>query len=215
MSAPRRGTPPTVVVRSDYGLPYSKGLMAQSLMATGLPSERSFALAQQIEERLVARRSTEISVDELRARGGGGRRRGRERDGAGALPAVVERAQPGAAAARAARRRDRRREVHGRHAAGRAARDPARDRHRPGAPGRARVLLARVPAVRAPLVVRRVEGAVRRLRRTPPGPSPASCARPTTSPRGSMPWSSARSRTARRWWSRECTCCPTSRPAPV
>jgi 2-phosphoglycerate kinase len=55
------------VVRSDYGLPYSKGLMAQSLMATGLPSERSFALAQQIEERLVARRSTEISVDELRA----------------------------------------------------------------------------------------------------------------------------------------------------
>ena len=67
-STPRpRGTPPTVVVRSDYGLPYSKGLMAQSLMATGLPSERSFALAQQIEERLVARRSTEISVDELRA----------------------------------------------------------------------------------------------------------------------------------------------------
>jgi 2-phosphoglycerate kinase len=67
-SAPRRrGVPPTVVVRSDYGLPYSKGLMAQSLMATGLPSERSFALAQQIEERLIARRSPEISVDELRA----------------------------------------------------------------------------------------------------------------------------------------------------
>jgi 2-phosphoglycerate kinase len=67
-SAPqRRGVPPTVVVRSDYGLPYSKGLMAQSLMATGLPSERSFALAQQIEERLIARRSAEISVDELRA----------------------------------------------------------------------------------------------------------------------------------------------------
>jgi 2-phosphoglycerate kinase len=54
-------------VRSDYGLPYSKGLMAQSLMAAGLPSERSFALAQQIEERLIARRSAEISVDELRA----------------------------------------------------------------------------------------------------------------------------------------------------
>jgi 2-phosphoglycerate kinase len=67
-SAPRRrGAPPTVVVRSDYGLPYSKGLMAQSLMATGLPSERSFALAQEIEERLIARRSPEISVDELRA----------------------------------------------------------------------------------------------------------------------------------------------------
>ena len=67
-SAPRpRGAPPTVVVRSDYGLPYSKGLMAQSLMATGLPSARCFALAQEIEERLVASRSTEISVDELRA----------------------------------------------------------------------------------------------------------------------------------------------------
>jgi 2-phosphoglycerate kinase len=56
-----------VMVRSDYGLPYSKGLMAQSLMATGLPSERSFNLAQQIEERLLARRSGDIGVDELRA----------------------------------------------------------------------------------------------------------------------------------------------------
>ncbi|HZO59659.1 MAG TPA: hypothetical protein VFB51_08200 [Solirubrobacterales bacterium] len=63
----RGGAPPTVVVRSDYGLPYSKGLMAQSLMATGLPSERSFALAQQIEEHLLTHRSGEISVDELRA----------------------------------------------------------------------------------------------------------------------------------------------------
>ena len=62
-----RRDPPTVVVRSDYGLPYSKGLMAQSLMATGLSSERSFALAQQIEERLVERKSAEIGVDELRA----------------------------------------------------------------------------------------------------------------------------------------------------
>ncbi len=57
---------PMVVVRSDYGLPYSKGLMAQSLMATGLPSERSFALAQQIEDRLAERGSPEIGVDQLR-----------------------------------------------------------------------------------------------------------------------------------------------------
>jgi 2-phosphoglycerate kinase len=64
--APGSRRPPTVVVRSDYGLPYSKGLMAQSLMATGLPSERSFAIARQIEELLVARRSAEIGVDELR-----------------------------------------------------------------------------------------------------------------------------------------------------
>ena len=48
MSGEREGpTPPeVVVVRSDYGLPYSKGLMAQSIMATGLPPERSFALAR-------------------------------------------------------------------------------------------------------------------------------------------------------------------------
>jgi 2-phosphoglycerate kinase len=64
---PPRRPPPTVVVRSDYGLPYSKGVMAQSLMATGLPSERSFALAQLIEERLAGRGTREIGVDELRA----------------------------------------------------------------------------------------------------------------------------------------------------
>ena len=65
--APRSRRASTVVVRSDYGLPYSKGLMAQSLMAIGLPSDRSFAIAQEIEALLAARRSPEIGVDELRA----------------------------------------------------------------------------------------------------------------------------------------------------
>jgi 2-phosphoglycerate kinase len=55
-----------VVVRSDYGLPYSKGLMAQSIMATGLPPERSFALARLIEQRLGERDQAEVSVAELR-----------------------------------------------------------------------------------------------------------------------------------------------------
>lgn len=54
-----------VGVRSDYGLPYSKGLMAQSIMATGLPPERSFALAALIEERLGERKQDEVSVVEL------------------------------------------------------------------------------------------------------------------------------------------------------
>lgn len=58
--------PGVVVVRSDYGLPYSKGLMAQSIMATGVPPERSFALARAIEERLVESGRAEISVVELR-----------------------------------------------------------------------------------------------------------------------------------------------------
>jgi 2-phosphoglycerate kinase len=57
---------PVVRVRSGYGLPYSKGLMAQSLMATGLASERSFELARRIEERLVTSGSGEVEVEQLR-----------------------------------------------------------------------------------------------------------------------------------------------------
>ena len=149
-SAPRRrGTPPTVVVRSDYGLPYSKGLMAQSLMATGLPLGalvRARAADRGAPRR--APRPPRSSVERAARGRGGGRRRRRGRAGAGPVSAVVERARPRAAAAGAARRRDRRRQVHRGHAAGGPARDPARDRHRPGAPGRAGVLLARVPARR-------------------------------------------------------------------
>jgi 2-phosphoglycerate kinase len=59
--------PTDIVVRSNYGLPYSKGLMAQSIMATGLPPERSFVLAHLIEERLGQRAKTEVGVDELRS----------------------------------------------------------------------------------------------------------------------------------------------------
>jgi 2-phosphoglycerate kinase len=56
-----------VVVRSDYGLPYSKGLMAQSIMATGLPPERAFALARLIEDRLLEREEGEIDITSLRS----------------------------------------------------------------------------------------------------------------------------------------------------
>ena len=62
MSAGRR----TPVVRSDYGLPYSKGLMAQSIMATGLSPERSFALAAEIERRLTGAGAAEVEVEHLR-----------------------------------------------------------------------------------------------------------------------------------------------------
>jgi 2-phosphoglycerate kinase len=58
--------PRTPVVRSDYRLPYSKGLMAQSIMATGLPPERSFALAAEIERRLTRAGAAEVEVDQLR-----------------------------------------------------------------------------------------------------------------------------------------------------
>jgi 2-phosphoglycerate kinase len=65
-SSPGRPGKEVVVVRSDYGLPYSKGLMAQSITATGLPPERSFALARLIEQRLSERNQAEVSVEELR-----------------------------------------------------------------------------------------------------------------------------------------------------
>jgi 2-phosphoglycerate kinase len=60
-------TPRTPVIMSDYGLPYSKGLMAQSIMATGLPPERSFALATEIERRLTGAGAAEVAVDDLRS----------------------------------------------------------------------------------------------------------------------------------------------------
>jgi 2-phosphoglycerate kinase len=56
-----------IVVRSDYGLPYSKGLMAQSIMGAGLSPERSHGIARRIEQRLDERDDPEVSVDELRA----------------------------------------------------------------------------------------------------------------------------------------------------
>src|SRR3954468_5860789 len=61
-------TPPrTVVIRSDYGLPYSKGLMAQSIMATGLAPERAFSLAAEIERRLTGSGVAEVDRAGLRA----------------------------------------------------------------------------------------------------------------------------------------------------
>jgi 2-phosphoglycerate kinase len=55
-----------VVRRRNYGLPYSKGLMAQSIMATGLPPARSYELARIIEDRLALSGEAEISVPDLR-----------------------------------------------------------------------------------------------------------------------------------------------------
>jgi 2-phosphoglycerate kinase len=57
-----------VVVRDqESGLPYSKGLMASSIMATGLAPARAFHVAEVIEGRLHARHHTSISQAELNA----------------------------------------------------------------------------------------------------------------------------------------------------
>jgi 2-phosphoglycerate kinase len=66
MSAPPGEPRGPVVVRSDYGLPYSKGLMAQSIMATGVAPARSFELARAIEQRLDSLAQAEVGVEDLR-----------------------------------------------------------------------------------------------------------------------------------------------------
>ena len=57
----------TIVFHQGHGLPYSKGLMAQALSASGLTPERSFELARIVEQRLADRGAAEIDTDGLRA----------------------------------------------------------------------------------------------------------------------------------------------------
>lgn len=56
-----------IVVHRGHGLPYSKGLMAQALSASGLAPERGFELARKIERHLTARGYAEIDIAGLRA----------------------------------------------------------------------------------------------------------------------------------------------------
>ncbi len=57
--------PETIVVHKGHGLPFSKGLLAQSLSASGLVPERAFVLAREVERRLILRGDREIDVDGL------------------------------------------------------------------------------------------------------------------------------------------------------
>jgi 2-phosphoglycerate kinase len=59
--------PETIVYSRDRaGLPYSKGLTAQQLSASGLSPERSYELAVLVERRLEERPGRRIDTDELR-----------------------------------------------------------------------------------------------------------------------------------------------------
>ena len=186
----------TIVFHKGHGLPYSKGLMAQSLSATGLSPERAFELARAVERRLAERGATEVDVEGCtpsarRCCWSGGGRRARA-----PLPRL-EPARAARAAARGAdRRHHRRRQVHARDDAGRPARDQPRDRHRRDPPGAAGVLHPGGDAHGAPLGVRR--GRNRGLRATRPNTWPPA-------PRRS--WSGRRTRRSR-WCSRESTWCP-------
>ena len=59
--------PETLVVSRGGGAPYSKGLMAQSLSAIGLPLERAYELARRVEARLHAQGAERIEAAELSA----------------------------------------------------------------------------------------------------------------------------------------------------
>lgn len=54
-----------VISDEEHALPYSKGLMASSIMATGLPPARAFHVAERIEERLYSRGDPSITKAEL------------------------------------------------------------------------------------------------------------------------------------------------------
>lgn len=54
------------IAQQEHGLPYSKGITASSLMATGLGPARSFAVANKVEKELAALGVDSISVEQLR-----------------------------------------------------------------------------------------------------------------------------------------------------
>ena len=54
-----------VIKGQEYELPYSKGLMASRIMATGLAPARAFRVAEIVEEGLDGRRRAGIAADEL------------------------------------------------------------------------------------------------------------------------------------------------------
>jgi len=55
-----------IVVSDRAGLPFSKGLMASSIMATGLAPFRAYEVAEKIEEELLGANKFEVSREELR-----------------------------------------------------------------------------------------------------------------------------------------------------
>lgn len=56
-----------LITDAEYELPYSKGLMASAIMATGLAPARAFHVAEVIEERLEESATPSITRDELNA----------------------------------------------------------------------------------------------------------------------------------------------------
>ncbi|HET9234133.1 MAG TPA: 2-phosphoglycerate kinase, partial [Candidatus Eisenbacteria bacterium] len=54
------------IAEDEHGLPYSKGLTASSLMVTGLGPARSYAVANKVEQELLALDKRSVSAERLR-----------------------------------------------------------------------------------------------------------------------------------------------------
>ena len=187
----------TIVVHKGHGLPYSKGLMAQALSATGLSPERSFELARLIERaaggarrrpRSTWRRCTRWSRRCCWPR--------RATAAVGRYRALAAPRPAGPAARGADRRHHRGRQVDARDDARRPAGREPRDRDGRDPPGAAGLLHPRGDADRARLGLRGRAG------------SRATATRPSRSAPASPRSSSGPPRRASRSWSRACTWCP-------
>lgn len=65
MTQPRRITP--LPLGGEHGLPYSRGLMARALMATGVAADRAYALARRVGDDLAHRGRHSVEFDRLEA----------------------------------------------------------------------------------------------------------------------------------------------------
>lgn len=66
-SGPMSSSDPTITVldRADNRLPFSRGIMATSLLATGVPTEEAHRLASVVQQRLFARGIRELDAEQL------------------------------------------------------------------------------------------------------------------------------------------------------
>ena len=65
-SAGKPEGPPIQLVSEENKVPFSKGLLATALTSTGLPPQRAYAVALDVEWRLLQSAEREVGVDELR-----------------------------------------------------------------------------------------------------------------------------------------------------
>jgi 2-phosphoglycerate kinase len=62
----RPGGPPIQLVDKGHKVPFSKGLLATALTSTGLPPQRAYMVALDVEWQLLRSEEREVGVDELR-----------------------------------------------------------------------------------------------------------------------------------------------------